>query len=399
MSDKHAKAKEQTSAVIQVIAILSVFLFSGAGTYMNAAVQTMIEAWPTVAPSTVRMVTALPSLISMPVTILIGSIAGRKVSYRFLAIAGTALILLAGIAPFFLSSNWILVLFFRALVGVGVGFIAMRNSLILKSVPENRQAAVIGYGSSLMNAGGMLASPIVGMLAQRGWQYSFLFDLLAVIPLIIIILFLKEPDKEEIISSADASRKSSVREKINWRVPFYIVIQFISTAALFPLLSGISSYLTAEGAGDAVSAGFAIAAYNLAGLVINIVLSPIVRKLGKNTLWIMNGLFACAMALIVFIPHLPVILIGAALAGVAFNTNMSVFQLYNGKAAGTYATLTSTILIAALNLGNFMSVYFIELCHKLFDMSSDIRSAYFGSMLLYLLMTLICGVLRVAPQE
>ena len=32
--------------ILNYIAILAVFIFSGAGTFMNAAVQTMIESWP-----------------------------------------------------------------------------------------------------------------------------------------------------------------------------------------------------------------------------------------------------------------------------------------------------------------------------------------------------------------
>ena len=114
-------------------AILSIFLFSGAGSFMNAAVQTMMDAWPELSATTVRLVTSLPSLISLPITIFIGSIAGKKLSYRFCAILGTALIAIAGVAPFFLHSNWMMILFFRALVGIGVGFVAMRNSLIIKS--------------------------------------------------------------------------------------------------------------------------------------------------------------------------------------------------------------------------------------------------------------------------
>ena len=35
-------------------------------------------------------------------------------------------------------------------------------------LPEDKQAAVIGYGSALMNAGGMLSGPIVGLLAGFG---------------------------------------------------------------------------------------------------------------------------------------------------------------------------------------------------------------------------------------
>ena len=114
---------------VNYIALLSVFLFAGAGTFMNAAVQTMIEAWPDVSVTTVRMVVSLPPLVSLPVMLITGGMVGKKLSYRFCAIFGTLLIALGGVAPFFVSSSWTLVLAFRAILGVGVGFLGMRNAL------------------------------------------------------------------------------------------------------------------------------------------------------------------------------------------------------------------------------------------------------------------------------
>ena len=83
---------KQQMRFVNYAAILSIFLFSGAGSFMNAAVQTMMDAWPQLSATTVRLVTSLPSLLSLPVTILIGGIAGKKLSFRFCAIFGTALI-------------------------------------------------------------------------------------------------------------------------------------------------------------------------------------------------------------------------------------------------------------------------------------------------------------------
>lgn len=386
---------------INYAAILSIFLFSGAGSFMNAAVQTMMEAWPQLSPTTVRLVTSLPSLVSLPITILIGSIAGKRLSFRFCAIFGTALIAAAGIAPFFFHGSWPLVLFFRALVGIGVGFVAMRNSLILKSVPESKQASIVGYGSALMNLGGMLAGPIVGALCAYGWRFAFLYDLLALVPVAIMLFALKEPDPDDLAETGDTdtSIPGIAASKTDWRVWFYIIAQFIGTMALYPLLSGMSSYMANEGIGSPVTAGFTVSAYNLAGVLINIVLSPLLKKLGRHALWIMHALFAMAMAIIVFLPHVPTVMIGALIAGASFNTTMSVYQLYNGRAAGSRATLTSTILIAALSLGNFASVYFINFCHGLFNMASDIKSTYLGSMLVYIILAAVCLLIKVAPQD
>ena len=105
------------------------------------------------------------------------------------------------------------------------------------------------------------------------------------------------------------------------------------------------------------------------------------------------------MGIIVFCQNVPMIIVGAVLAGMTFNTMMSLFQLYNGKVA-TPQTVTffSTLLIAALSLGNFVSVYFINICHAIFQRSSDIESTYFGSMICYIIMGVLALVLKVSPE-
>lgn len=395
-------SKKKQLTLLNYAAILSIFLFSGAGSFMNAAVQTMMDAWPQVSPTTIRLVTSLPSLLSLPITVLIGGIAGKRLSYRFCAIAGTGLICIAGIAPFFFNSNWMLVLFFRSLVGIGVGFVAMRNSLIIQTVPDDKQAAIIGYGSALMNAGGMMAGPIVGFLAGFGWMYPFLYDLLALIPIFLMIFYLKEPEKETANSLRNTSAHQTPvkKEKTDWRVYCYIIMQFVTTIALYPLLSGMSSYMASNEIGSPFLAGMSNSVYNLAGVLISLILNPLVKKLKQYMLGVMCTIFAVGMGIIVFVPQVPAIFVGAALTGLSFNTMMSIFQLYNGQAAsGHTATLTSTILIAALSLGNFMSVYFINLCHAIFQRGSDIESTYFGSMICYIIMAVLAFVIKIAPKE
>lgn len=97
--------KETKMSIMNYAALLSIFLFAGAGTFEGSAVQSMIEAWPGVAPSTVRLVVTLPSLVCLPAMLVIGGVVGKKISYRTAAIVGTALVAIGGAAPFFLSSS------------------------------------------------------------------------------------------------------------------------------------------------------------------------------------------------------------------------------------------------------------------------------------------------------
>ena len=245
----------------------------------------------------------------------------------------------------------------------------------------------------------MLAGPIVGLLVTLGWRYAFLYDLLAAVPLVIMLFFLNEPERE---SDGEVSAVARTEEKqpLDKRLIAYVVLQFVGTMALYPLLSGMSSYMDANGVGSAFLAGLAVSTYNLAGVLINMALDPLEKALGKLALPVIHLVFSGGMALVVFTANLPGIFAGAAVCGMAFNTLMSIFQLYNGR-VGTpaQATLVSSMLIAALGLGNFVSVYYINACHAIFHMASDITSTYFGSMLVYIALAVLCFVLRLAPER
>ena len=395
--------KRNKMTMLNYIAVLSIFLFSGAGTFMNAAVQTMIDAWPNVPVSTVRMVVSLPPLIALPVILYVGTAVGNKLSYRFCAIVGTASVVVAGVAPYFFYSNWGLVLAFRALLGAGVGLLGIRNSLVLASVPEDKRASYIGYGTVLFNGSAMLANLVVGVLADYSWRHPFLFDGLAIIPLVIMIFFLKEPEKVDRTSKKGNAAGTTVeagKERTSWRIYYYYAMQVVTTAALYPLLSGLSTYIAGNKIGSVLVVGTILAVYQLAGALSNMVLNPIQKFFKQYTIGVMCILVAVGTALILFVPKIPVIFVGAALAGIGWNIMVSMFQVYNGQVASPQKmAFSSTVLVAMMRLGIFASTYFLTVCHSVFHRSTDAESAFIGCLIIYVILTVIAFVCKVAPEK
>lgn len=395
--------KKENLSVLNYLAILSVFLFSGAGTFMNAALQTMIEAWPQLSASSVRMVVSLPPLISLPVMLFIGVVVGKRISYRMCAILGTLLIAVGGVAPYFLSSNWGLILFFRSLLGVGAGFLGMRNALIVRAVPKEKQAAFIGYGSTVMNVGAFIANPIVGILAKYSWKHPFLFDAIAFIPVIIMLFFLREPEAEEEAPAEEIKEAEAVpaeKGTFTWRLIYYAIMQLLTTAVLYPMLSGLATYVSVKGIADSVLAGTMLSAYSIAGVVANMFIGQIMGATKKFTIGLMCALAALGQAIVLFVPSVPTLFVGVIFAGAAFNIMISVFQVYNGRVAHpSIMSLSSTIILAMLQLGIFASNYFIIACHAIFQRGTDIESSYVGCMVAYIAMAIFAFIVHVAPQE
>ncbi len=383
------------------IAVLSLFLFSGSTTFMNAAMQTMIDAHPDLAATTIRTIGTLPSVVSTVVMIFVGMFVGKLFSYRFAAVFGSLLIAVGGTLPAFINSNWTMVLAFMSILGVGVGFVGIRNTLIVKFIPEEKQSSYIGYGMVIMNIGAAVAGPVVGYLATRSWSSPFLFNAVAIIPFLIVLFLLPDTDKAEEKAAEENKESVSVeKEKLDWKVFFYPVFQLINVMTLYPLLSGVSTFLAGRGLGDSVVAGTVLTTYTVAGALVGMVVGVLQKKLGRAALGLTTLLTAAGVVIIILAPNMLVVYIGTFIAGFFFNASPSILQFYNGKVAPQSRTaFFSTLIVAAMQLGIFGSNYYINICHSIFGSTTDIESSLIGCIIIYAALGIFSLIVRVSPKD
>ena len=105
--------------MLNLAAILSIYFFSGPGTYENAAIQACMEAWPDAAAASIRSLVTISSVVSVPVMLLVSPFAGKRIRYRTLMLSGAILALAGGLIPFFYAPSWNFILACRAVMGVG----------------------------------------------------------------------------------------------------------------------------------------------------------------------------------------------------------------------------------------------------------------------------------------
>ena len=397
---------KKSMGIMNYIALLSIFIFTGAGTYETSAVQTMIEAWPTVDPATVRMVVTLPSLVSLPIMLAIGAVVGHKIGYKLSALLGVACIGIGGAGPCLLAPNWTVVMAFRVILGIGIGIIGMRNALIYGLVPAEKQAQIIGYGQVLGTLGTTIASPVVAFLTKFGWNWSFLFNALALVSAVLVILFLPEPEKasesntaSDMADSSAADGKSGIAG-FTWRTWYYIAALFIATAVIFPLQSGLSSFMELNGIGTVVIAGTMISAYNLSGTVANLFLGQIHKLLGPYVLPVSFAAGAIGTALVLWVPVIPIMFVGLILAGAGFCIILSTVMIYNGSTASEGSKgFASTVILCMLYFGIFASSYYIAGAHAIVHAATDIESSWLVCIIIYAVMAVISLVAKVAPPR
>lgn len=177
------------------LALMALYFFTMGYTVITPSLSKMAEAFP---DQPYLLINSLPTIFLGITGLLFGAIAGRRLSFRTLAVLGSLLCVVGGCLPFFTGGFWF-VLLNRAVFGVGLGLLVpMANALVNLNFEGDRRSYLLGVGSLVMNAGGIVLQMLGGCLAEIGWRYVFLGYLPYVIALVasLFIRSVPVPEKE-----------------------------------------------------------------------------------------------------------------------------------------------------------------------------------------------------------
>ncbi len=395
--DQAKKAKVRF--VLNLAAILSIYFFSGPGTYENAAIQACMEAWPDAAAASIRSLVTISSVVSVPVMLLVSPFAGKRIRYRTLMLSGAILALAGGLIPFFYAPSWNFVLACRALMGVGAGFFGVRSALLFQSVPAEKRDRYVGYGNVAVYTASLLAGPVCGLLTERGWQFSFLFNCIGLVTAVLVLLFLKEPEPAESGEETAAGGREA-GGKISVWVYILTILQALMTGTKYPLLTGMSTLFSGRQMGSAAMAGAAISAYSVGAILGGLLLSPIKKRLGSYAMAVNMFGVSVSMLAVFAIPSAAGAFAGAFLCGMTFNLSYAFNQIHAATLApkGKMA-FCSALIFAANGAGVYISSYFIDFCQSIFRQNIDVESGILGGALCFLSMGLFVLVFRKQIEE
>ena len=308
----------------------------------------------------------MPTLFTVLGTALAGSVMGKKMKYRTLAILSGFLYVIGGCAPA-LFDNYAGMLVCRAILGFGLGLMApLGNALIVGNYKGQKQASLLGYGTLFMNGGGIILQMLGGALADVNWQLVFWGHAFGLIGLF-MAFFLPEPDAP---APAPEAAKSGKKEKMGKTVWVIAILFVLFNVLNYPVMLNISGLFVARQAGTAATAATALSMYTVAGCVAGLVFGT-VFKFAKR--WCMAlGYILCGLgALCVYVGQNAVIMtLGLILIGFGFSTIMPAFFAWVGVVtpASTVAGAIS-ICMAFTNLGAFISTFWLQFLDLVFGES------------------------------
>ena len=288
-----------------LIAILSLYFVVCSTMTISPALQTLYNAFPDFDRTTVMYIYTLPSLVGIPVTILIGLIAGTKVRYRTILLSATALMVVMGVAPFFIDNLYV-ILACRFLFGIGqASCLGVEVSLMYMFFSGKELARYMGFTQVAGSLGNIVFMQIGGILATTGWHMVFLAYLIVTVAFVLVLLFMKEPEvsapaKKAKASEAAAGAASAKKDRIPLASWVCIFLVFFFTLVFQGLTVSLSSLVSELGIGDAATTGTLSSISMVFGMIVSAFFGPIfgvTKRFGGRVLC----LFGMAAAFLIMI--------------------------------------------------------------------------------------------------
>lgn len=143
---------------------------------VGPALADLAAAYPNVPYANILLISTIPQLCGIPVSLITGKIAGSKVKYKTLTALAATCALIGGVLPFFIRS-FPIILLSRVIFGLyiqlaacgGIGFACFVPALMMRvreKLPEEAISPAAGFASASLKTGAFLSAYYVGIVGK-----------------------------------------------------------------------------------------------------------------------------------------------------------------------------------------------------------------------------------------
>lgn len=369
--------KNMTKLKITILSLSLVTVMSGAA--VAPALGTISTYFSSVDPLLIKLIITLPSLFII-LTSLLFSLISSSFSSKSIAIFGLLLYIIGGCFAGF-SNNIYLLLVFRSILGIGVGLIMpLSTGLIAYFFDKTEQSKLMGYSSAMNNLGGIIAMSLSGYLVSLNWRYSFFIYSLGLLVMILVIGILPK--------TSISKEKNSIDGKSIKKISPYLFGIFITMVIFYAVPANFSLIMNKENLVQPSLIGILMAVQNLTSFIVGLVLSNIIKRIGKNTKYFASLMLAIGFLSLSFTSNVIAIIFGLFAVGVGLGVLVPIlnsqiaFHIEREKMTSAMA-----IMSAMLYLGQFLSPIIIYGIQSLLHLEG-LRIPFYISMILSLILFL-----------
>ena len=177
------------------ISLLSIFITNlFAGSIVSPLLPSVSSSFPAGGTEFAQLFLTIPSLVVIPF-LFFSSVFTKFTSKRKLIILGLCLYIISGIGCIF-SFNELSLIIFRSISGIGAGLVIPYGAALISDyyIGEKRDK-ILGYTGVIAYVAGVIFLTIMGFLAELYWKLGFLVFMFALIPIYLLLKYIKDVNK------------------------------------------------------------------------------------------------------------------------------------------------------------------------------------------------------------
>lgn len=372
---------------MQKLSILSLSFISLIATAAMAPALNGIQSHFINAPETlIKLVVTLPALICIPIGLLNKAFM-KFISKKNLIIIGLILYTIGGLSSS-LSPNIYVLLFTRAILGLGLGVTAPLSLVLIGDFFHGKERAkFMGFSTATTNLGGILSTLFVGFLVSLGWRYSFLVYAVAIIVLFLIVFFLPNDyeNNEEKLSTGNIEEDI----KLNKGIFKYAILVFLGLIAFYAIPTNMDFLVKLRNLGGASTAANIVSIGTLTSLI-SAMIFPKLIKIFKRYFSLIIFISMFLGFIILGTAHsMPMILLGAIFVGFGFGDVIPFGMLFASNLVHkTHTALAILIVTTGLYFGEFVSPLILQFLSKTLNIQ-NVTGSLFGACIVCIVALLV----------
>lgn len=338
MSDQYKKTKI-------ILSIIGISFVQGLQFSISPVLSQIQLYYPEVNISLIQMLITAPTLLSMVMSIAVGSLVVR-ISKKKLLLVGCFITGITGFIPI-ASDSFILLFLSRTVYGIGLGIATTLNVAVVAEFFKGKERVVVmGIQAASVGAGMVIITVASGLLGTKGFQYAYFIHIIGFIAMFLIAACL--PDT--------GIQKTNQHEpiKLNKTVVAIAAVGFMEFLFLITFSTNLSMHLSGSLAGSTSVSGNLTGVFSGAQILVGLILGLITNKYTIPTA--MFSFTIGAVFLILFPSQAGLLMVGAMFCG--FSQGLFVptaMVILSNSVTPTATAMATACFNVAVCLGQLLS--------------------------------------------
>ena len=372
--------KNATKLAVLAVALLTIIATSAIG----PSLAIIKVNFPQVSPTLIKSIVTIPALICIPISLLSNQFS-RHIRKKYLLILGLIIYLIGAIVCYF-SNNIYMLLGARGIFGIGLGIIAPMSLVLVGDFFEGKdRAKFMGYSSACSNIGGVIATPIVGIIAVIDWHNIFLIYLIA-LPILLVVIFclLKVAPFD---GYAPENRKENIHNetkhiKLNLEVFKYAVIIILAFITFYSIPTNIALLIKNRNLGNSETSAILITLVTLFAFFSAMSFGRVLRIFKETLILISFIIIAIGLIVLISANTFTFMGLGVILVGVGFGLIVPYSLYYASKCVhNKHTSLAITIVTTSIYVGEAICPIVLDYIAKFLNLGNVIGSFYAAEVL------------------